>query len=178
MRLINTGTLELCEFVGNEIPSYAILSHTWSDKEVTFEDWADRASASTKDYDKIINTCGLAKSHGYDYVWVDTNCINKSSSAELTEAINSMFMWYQRAGICYAYLVDVPSANGTELSEHLTRSRWFTRGWTLQELLAPQEVEFYSSDWTFLGTKASLCSDISSITGISVNSAFLSEKPA
>ncbi|RYC56034.1 hypothetical protein CHU98_g10174 [Xylaria longipes] len=165
MRLINTKTYELHEFFGDQIPAYAILSHTWSDREITFGDWADRA-ASGKDYQKIRKTCQLASRQGYDYVWVDTNCIDKSSSAELTEAINSMFMWYKMAKICYAYLVDVPLAEGEVLSKHLARSRWFTRGWTLQELLAPREIEFYSHDWVLLGTKDSLCSGISSITGI------------
>ncbi|KAI0903576.1 heterokaryon incompatibility protein-domain-containing protein [Ustulina deusta] len=166
MRLINTRTRELYEFFGDRIPTYAILSHTWSDREITFRDWADRAGASGEGHRKILQACKLAERQGYDYIWVDTVCIDKSSSAELTEAINSMFMWYKMAGICYAYLIAVLWAKEERLSYHLSNSRWFTRGWTLQELLAPREVEFYSENWILLGTKASLCSDISSITGI------------
>ncbi|KAH8786770.1 heterokaryon incompatibility protein-domain-containing protein, partial [Hyaloscypha sp. PMI_1271] len=169
MRLIDTKTLALKEFFGNQIPRYAILSHTWREEEVSFQDWADQSSASQKKgYKKIFDTCQLAKKHGYDYVWVDTNCIDKSSSSELTEAINSMFKWYQSAQVCYAYLSDVPSSEGEEFSMRFRNSRWFSRGWTLQELLAPRDVEFYSNDWSLLGTKNSLSSDISTITGINI----------
>jgi hypothetical protein len=169
MRLIDIKTLALKEFFGDQIPPYAILSHTWQEEEVSFQDWADQSSASRKKgYKKIFDTCQLAKKHGHDYVWVDTNCIDKSSSSELTEAINSMFKWYQRAQVCYVYLSDVPSSEPGEFSECFHSSRWFSRGWTLQELLAPQDVKFYSNDWSFLGTKESLCSEISSITGISI----------
>jgi hypothetical protein len=169
MRLIDTKTLALKEFFGDQIPRYAILSHTWQEEEVSFQDWADQSSASQKKgYKKIFDTCQLAKKHGYDYVWVDTNCIDKSSSSELTEAINSMFKWYQSAQVCYAYLSDVPSSEAEEFSMRFRNSRWFSRGWTLQELLAPRDVEFYSNDWSLLGTKKSLSSDISSITGIDI----------
>ncbi|KAH8777280.1 heterokaryon incompatibility protein-domain-containing protein [Hyaloscypha finlandica] len=169
MRLIDTKTLALKEFFGNQIPRYAILSHTWQEEEVSFQDWADQSSASQKKgYKKIFDTCQLAKKHGYDYVWVDTNCIDKSSSSELTEAINSMFKWYQSAQVCYAYLSDVPSSEAEEFSMRFRNSRWFSRGWTLQELLAPRDVEFYSNDWSLLGTKKSLSSDISTITGINI----------
>lgn len=169
MRLIDTKTLALKEFFGNQIPRYAILSHTWQEEEVSFQDWADQSSASQKKgYKKIFDTCLLARIHGYDYVWVDTNCIDKSSSSELTEAINSMFKWYQSAQVCYAYLSDVPSSEAEEFSTRFRNSRWFSRGWTLQELLAPRDIEFYSNDWSLLGTKNSLSSDISTITGINI----------
>ena len=95
---------------------------------------------------------------------VDTCCIDKSSSAELTESINSMYRWYQEAAICYAYLFDVQSGDMSSLS----RSAWLTRGWTLQELIAPARVEFYSSTWDNLRTKASLKKEISAVTGIDV----------
>ncbi|RSL62684.1 hypothetical protein CEP53_004667 [Fusarium sp. AF-6] len=169
MRLINTATLSLDEFFGDQVPEYAILSHTWHEEEVAFRDWADQASASRKKgYRKIVDTCRLAREQGYGYVWVDTNCIDKSSSAELSEAINSMFSWYQGARVCYVYLSDVPSPALGEPTDTKTFrwSRWFTRGWTLQELLAPRDVEFYSKDWSLLGTKLSLCPEISLITGI------------
>lgn len=174
MRLIDTKTLALKEFLGIRLPPYAILSHTWEgEEEVSFQDWADHSINSStwkkKGCKKIIDTCQLAKNHGYDYLWVDTNCIDKSSSSELMEAINSMFKWYQFAQVCYVYLSDVPFSKGRQLSGLLRQSRWFQRGWTLQELLAPQDVQFYSNDWSLLGTKGSLRSEISSITGINID---------
>jgi hypothetical protein len=101
-----------------------------------------------------------------EFCWSDKNCIDKTSSAELSEAINSMYHWYRKADVCFAYLEDVPSA-GTEFPlSSMANSRWFSRGWTLQELVAPQIIEFYASDWKFLGTKEDSCDRLSSITGI------------
>jgi hypothetical protein len=174
MRLINVRTLALQEFFGDAIPPYAILSHTWNGEEVTYQDWQDLEAASKKaGYRKIKGACQLAEGHGYDWLWVDTNCIDKSSSAELSEAINSMFQWYQKAGRCYAYLIDVESSAESigedRMAIQLRKSRWFTRGWTLQELLAPNYLTFYAADWTKLGSKdSSLISIISSVTGIDV----------
>lgn len=168
MRLLNTHTLSFEEFYGN-LPKYAILSHTWGSEEVTFQDWADSSSMKHKSgYTKIVEACKQAKSDGYLYAWVDTNCIDKTSSAELTEAINSMFAWYNRAGICYAYLSDVPTFNPISFAEAFRRSRWFKRGWTLQELLAPEEVVFYAADWSRIGTKATLVREIAAATGINI----------
>ncbi|OIW27820.1 hypothetical protein CONLIGDRAFT_551906, partial [Coniochaeta ligniaria NRRL 30616] len=96
---------------------------------------------------------------GLAYVWIDTICIDKSSSAELSEAINSMFKWYRNAAICYAYLSDVPQVR-------LEYSRWFTRGWTLQEMIAPQELRFYDANWDALGTKSDLLDRLCDITGV------------
>ncbi|KPM41714.1 hypothetical protein AK830_g4825 [Neonectria ditissima] len=171
MRLINARTLLLREFYGENIPPYAILSHTWGDQEVTFQDWKDHSTAPEKSgYAKIHGACSQALLQGIEWVWVDTNCIDKSSSAELTEAINSMFMYYQQSNVCFAYLGDVPSAEGPDsdsLLSHVRNSRWFTRGWTLQELLAPEHLTFYAADWTRIGSKDRSLSDlISDITGI------------
>jgi hypothetical protein len=172
MRLINVRTLEFEEFYGHFIPKYAILSHTWEEGEVTFQDWKDHKGASRKaGYVKIKGACRRALRDGLDYVWVDTNCIDKSSSAELTEAINSMFAWYRDSVVCYAYLVDVPPSTEGEtyddLLNHLRQSRWFTRGWTLQELLAPSRVIFFASDWLRIGVRDSKFADeIADITGI------------
>lgn len=107
MRLIDTETRELREFSGDNIPKYAILSHTWEEGEVTFQDWTIAEREKKKGYFKINMACRQAQEHGWKYLWVDTNCIDKSSSAELSEAINSMFSWYQKASICYVYLADV-----------------------------------------------------------------------
>jgi len=171
MRLIHAETLALSEFFGTNIPRYAILSHTWGDEEVTFQDWADLDKASRKKgFAKIKGACAKAREHRLEWVWVDTNCIDKTSSAELTEAINSMFQWYAASQICYAYLSDVKSANEPDDDVFLSsirRSRWFTRGWTLQELLAPEVLTFYARDWTKLGTRdASMAGIIAEITGI------------
>lgn len=95
-------------------------------------------------------------------------CIDKSSSAELSEAINSMFRWYRDAEVCYAYLCDVPNAppSSGEAWDHIKKSKWFTRGWTLQELVAPKDLRFYSEDWHHLGTKAQFADMISKMTKI------------
>ncbi|KAH8901906.1 HET-domain-containing protein [Coniochaeta sp. PMI_546] len=172
MRLLNTTTIELTEFVG-EVPPYAILSHTWGDEEVTFQDMTCNKQAAARKkgyYSKILGACDQARvEDGLEWVWVDTCCIDKSSSAELSEAINSMFQWYNKARVCYAYLSDVQ--NETQF----TFSRWFTRGWTLQELLAPREIEFYSSTWEFIGTKFGLADSIAHVSG--VESTYLRGEP-
>ena len=169
MRLLFAKTVELKEFSEDEIPPYAILSHTWEKGEVTFQEMkASQSQAATKaGYLKIAGSCKQALRNNVEYVWVDTCCIDKSSSAELTEAINSMFRWYQRAEICYVYLADVPAnEDALAFESSFARSRWFTRGWTLQELLAPNTVQFFSNDWRPIGTKTDLCPQISRITGI------------
>ncbi|KAI0884831.1 heterokaryon incompatibility protein-domain-containing protein [Annulohypoxylon maeteangense] len=172
MRLINTRDYRMEEFFGDQIPIYAILSHTWEKGEVTFQDWQNIDSSSIRKkpgFKKIKAACRQAVTDELDWLWVDTNCIDKSSSAELTEAINSMFVWYRDAEVCYAYLQDVPSTglrNGKIMSS-FEKSRWFSRGWTLQELLAPKQVIFYTEDWMRIGSKAgSLISKIAAITGI------------
>ena len=170
MHLLHTRTGELREFHGDEIPAYAILSHVWGEEEVTYQDMqASRTQAAKKaGFSKISQTCRKAlEEESLEYAWVDTCCIDKSSSAELTEAINSMFRWYQEAKTCYVHLADVPTRWDPVFKSAFTSSRWFTRGWTLQELLAPKDVRFYSMDWTFLGTKIELCDEISKITTIS-----------
>ncbi|KAI9639959.1 hypothetical protein NHQ30_011689 [Ciborinia camelliae] len=171
MRLINAKTLDLEEFYGNSIPGYAILSHTWGlqKDEVSFQDWQFRKQESTKKpgFFKITATCKQALLNNLDYAWVDTMCIDKTSSAELSEAINSMFAWYRNAVVCYVYLSDVSNIDKRSFPEEKFRaSRWFTRGWTLQELLAPAAVVFYSCEWVNLGTKSHLGVIISKITGI------------
>ncbi|KAI1145569.1 heterokaryon incompatibility protein-domain-containing protein [Nemania diffusa] len=117
-----------------------------------------------KGYKKAINCCLIARANGFDYVWIDTCCIDKTSSAELSEAINSMYRWYEEADICYAYLADVPPKAGT--GDEYRRSKWFTRGWTLQELIALSTVTFFNSEWQTVGDKLDLQQLISDITGI------------
>ncbi|WAO95884.1 HET domain-containing protein [Fusarium falciforme] len=166
MRLINTKTLQLEEFNEDNRPLYAILSHTWGDQEVTFQHMQDdRSHHSWKaGYRKIAQTCKVALNSGIGYAWVDTCCIDKTSSAELSEAINSMFRWYEDAEICYAYLPDVvgPSSGGLAVVE----SRWFTRGWTLQELIAPRNLVFYATNWKYINSRSNLSEAIARVTGI------------
>jgi hypothetical protein len=171
MRLIRGNTLELVEFSDSDIPPYAILSHTWGSEEITYQEMCKDApnkirinsQSQQESYNKIQYCCAQASKDGLDYSWVDTICIDKSSSSELSEAINSMFRWYSNAVVCYAYLSDVQF-----LSSDLSGSRWFTRGWTLQELIAPRRILFFTSQWELIGTKESLCGKISNITGIDV----------
>ena len=157
----------LVEFIGENVPPYSILSHTWSQNgsEVTYRDFVDGTGKNKVGYDKI-RSCGIQTAKkGLQYFWVDTCCIDKTSSAELSEAINSMFRWYQEAKICFAYLEDVPS--DLLISKWWTADiRWFSRGWTLQELLAPRQLEFFAADWTFLGTKSDHCGVLSQMTMI------------
>ncbi|KAF4918005.1 Vegetative incompatibility protein HET-E-1 [Colletotrichum viniferum] len=174
MRLINVNTLELEEFFGEKIPQYAILSHTWVDgEEVTFQEFPDQKRKAEKGgpnksgWDKIQSTVQLARKDNYHHAWIDTCCIDKTSSAELTEAINSMMSWYDQSQVCYTYLADVPSGLDHQGQEDAFRkSRWFTRGWTLQELLAPSKLIFIFSDWTKFGTRDEMAYLVSSITGI------------
>ncbi|KAI8712637.1 HET domain-containing protein [Fusarium sp. LHS14.1] len=173
MRLINVRTMALEEFYGDQVPRYAILSHTWGQGEVTFQDWKAPNLASQKaGFAKILGACRQAREDSLEYLWVDTNCIDKTSSAELSEAINSMFAWYRDAVVCYAFLVDVPTihSNGLDRDKGFRQSRWFTRGWTLQELLAPKEVIFFDQNWQKIGARSgSLAERISAITQINVN---------
>jgi ankyrin repeat protein len=163
MRLLNTENLRVEEFRDSEVEPYAILSHTWHDDEVTFQDMENRDKAKIKKgYEKVKECSSLAKPNRFKYIWIDTCCIDKRSSAELSEAINSMYRWYQEADVCYAYLADVESKS------EFSNSKWFTRGWTLQELIAPSRVKFLNKKWRDLGTKKSLRQDVSDCTGIPV----------
>lgn len=174
MRLLHTVTLKLKEFFDDLIPEYAILSHTWGYNEFLFSDVDKSNSRRRADFPKVSAFCSLAFKHGYEWVWVDTCCIDKSSSAELSESINSMYRWYKAAHMCYVYMEDVrkhdlgSSKDDGETSRRFASSRWWTRGWTLQELIAPAQVEFYDGAWQWLGTKKSLESGIAAITTVDV----------
>ncbi|KAF4886721.1 Vegetative incompatibility protein HET-E-1 [Colletotrichum fructicola] len=171
MWLVNTYTLTLEEVTDPFSHNYAILSHTWDSDEITFQDiWSsERRSAERKiGHAKLAKTCEIARQRGLQYAWVDSCCIDKSSSAELSEAINSMFAWYQHSKVCFAFLSDLPPLNSNDTSEEVfRRCRWFTRGWTLQELIAPRNIEFYNSEWVQVSRKAECLDVLSKITGIS-----------
>lgn len=152
------------------VPPYAILSHTWGsvEDEVEYQDVLDGVASSKPAFSKI-EFCGRqAARDGIEYFWVDTCCINKSNSSELQEAITSMFRWYQRSKKCYVYLSDVRVDRERDegWEEPFQASRWFTRGWTLQELIAPSTVEFFDSGGQFLGDKRELEQQIFEITKI------------
>lgn len=167
MRLLDIESKTLEEFTDETRVSYAILSHRWEDDEVLFQDIKQGTAPLKKGWQKVENFCRIAEKEGFRYVWIDTCCIDKSSSTELSEAINSMYRWYQHADTCFAYLNDcgydaVRQPGSTELQ----KSKWFTRGWTLQELIAPAEVVFLSAEWREFGTRRSLASQIWQITNI------------
>lgn len=168
MRLINSSTLELEEFYGDAIPPYAILSHRWLDDEVSLQDLQSDRATSKAGYAKIEQCCAQALRDGLTHAWVDTCCIDKTSSAELTEAINSMYAWYRDADVCYAYLSDVTASALSPDDTSFDESVWFTRGWTLQELLAPSSVLFYNASWSPLGARddEALTARIAAATGI------------
>ncbi|KAH8806152.1 heterokaryon incompatibility protein-domain-containing protein [Xylogone sp. PMI_703] len=181
MRLLHTATLKLEEFSANRIPPYAIISHTWEETEVTFQDMRWDLTEKMTGYEKIKNACLTAVACGFEYVWLDTCCIDKTSSAELSEAIDLMFHWYREAEACFAYLADLPSSPSHEsvtdnsddalsarIKSDFSKCRWFTRGWTLQELIAAPIVIFLDEKWEMVGTKSSLKQTISDITGIPV----------
>ena len=184
MRLLNTQNLTLQEFHGRNIPRYAILSHRWGDAEVSYQDYRDGKLTDGSGFSKILELCKLAKSRGHEWTWIDTCCIDKTSSAELTESINSMWAWYRKSIECYVYMADMPDwvqlcspagqsgidtrsekLDNTSFQE-FRRSRWFSRGWTLQELIAPNQVLFCTSAWRILGSKGELAQKLSVITGI------------
>jgi hypothetical protein len=158
MWLLNTHSLKLEAFLG-DTPSYAILSHRWENEELSFGD-ITAEHRHLKGYHKVEVFCKEARRNHSEYVWVDTCCIDKKSSAELGEAINSMYMWYEQADICYAYLCDVDGAND------IAQSSWFTQGWTLQELLAPTALIFYDCNWSPMASKHELAAKLTDITGI------------
>ncbi|KAH6842046.1 hypothetical protein B0T12DRAFT_448032 [Alternaria alternata] len=165
MRLLrreDDGSFSLTEFTGQHPPSYAILSHTWDadSQEVTYQDILQHTSHNKNGYKKIHFCADQAEANSLEYFWVDTCC----SSAELTESINSMYQWYEAARICFVLLEDLVS--GQPLEACLTSCRWFSRGWTLQELIAPRLVRFFDQSLQFVGTKRDHAKLISTTTKI------------
>ena len=163
MWLLDTTSLALSAFFDENTPYYAILSHTWGPEEVSFQDiqGPHERILNKAGYKKIKECCAKALEAGFEYVWIDTCCIDKTNSVELSEAINSMFRWYQNSATCYAYLADV-----TPNDSPFGTSRWFKRGWTLQELIAPIDVLFFDLYWNEIGSRESLRGDIESVTGV------------
>ena len=165
------------EFKPSAIPQvYAILSHRWLDGEVLFKDIENGTAESKAGFSKLEFCARQAAKDGIVYFWVDTCCINKESSAELSEAINSMFTWYKNATKCYVYLSDLSLSRWdikVSTAEHrmkkLRKNLWFTRGWTLQELIAPSSVEFFSKEGWRIGDKTTFREEVGQVTGLPVD---------
>ncbi|KAK7428166.1 hypothetical protein QQZ08_005406 [Neonectria magnoliae] len=168
MYLLNVSTNKLESFSDGAIPKYGILSHTWGQNEPIFDDFQSSSRRwklkRGSQHAKVNGCCAQAESDGLNYVWIDNCCIDKKSSAELSEAINSMFTWYANAAVCYVYLGDLlpvaqrqsnsgqqPLSLDAAQLKNLQKAKWFTRGWTLQELLAPSLLKFYDSAWNIVG---------------------------
>ncbi|KAI2637301.1 HET-domain-containing protein [Xylaria nigripes] len=164
MRLLNTKTLRLEDFRFNvKKPDYVILSHTWEADEILFGDVEHGTSASWRHKAgcaKVFGAASLARTMRYDYLWMDSCCIDKASSAELSETLNSMYQWYQQSAICFAFLADVRIES---FKRDFSRCRWFTR---VQELIAPRNLQFYDLNWSYLGSRRDLAREIEEITQI------------
>lgn len=176
MRLLHfdaLGKLILTDFRGKRIPPYAILSHRWSDSEILIEDISNgNYKEKEEGYRKLRFCAKQTAQDGLRYFWIDTCCIDRWDNNERSKAINSMFQWYQNAARCYVFLSDVPlfaTADTPQRSDWETsfrKSEWFTRGWTLQELVAPVSVEFFSCEGQRIGDKVSLNQLLHDITDI------------
>ena len=172
--------IKVLEFAHDDARSYAILSHRWTGEEVNYEEIVDLAKMEKDEqneirqrlgYQKILASCEKAKEDEFEWLWVDTCCIDKRSSAELSEAINSMYRWYENSGVCYAYLHDVRSPFLRRTNKKMYPNskgwpEWFSRGWTLQEMIAPRNVQFFDKDWVYTGNKKMLAHTLSRITGV------------
>ena len=176
-RLPGSAGFSLVERFGGDVPPYAILSHTWGsdEDEVTFSDLRQDRAKHVLGYSKLMFCSKQAATDNLGFFWVDTCCIDKNSSNELSEAINSMFKWYRNAKKCYVLLSDV-AADGSledmsqqEWARLFRNSRWFQRGWTLQEMLAPEVVEFFAKDGRLLGNKTTLLQALNYRTQIPIS---------
>ena len=172
---------KVLDFGDDEETEYAILSHRWVREEVDYGEMVELAKMAVEErdeirqcdgYRKILQSCELAQKDGYEKLWVDTCCIDKRSSAKLSEAINLMYRWYENAKVCYAYLHDVPdpcfpTVNDKErYPDFRGWPEWFLHGWTLQELIAPSDVQFLNKDWQSIGDKTALAPTLQNITGV------------
>ena len=187
MRLLHARDLVFKEFIGKTVPDYAIVSHRWGDEEISHQTFNDHCETYINGerhghgWTKIVKACELALGQGLEWVWIGTCCIDKRSSAELTEAINSMFEWYRQSEICFAFLPDVYGVckfdpydvlPPTQFeSKEFRSSVWFTRAWTLQELIAPTEVQFFNANFEHIGTKIdkTVAHLVSDATGIPID---------
>jgi hypothetical protein len=164
MRLLertNSGKIRLVHVDDDKVPPYAILSHTWGRDEVLLHEIINGTGENKLGYRKIRFCADQAWRENLKFSWVDTCCIDKCNAVELQEAINRMFRYYREAVKCYVYLDDVPGLS-------FPSCRWFSRGWTLQELIAPVWVDFFTGEGIYLGSRESLEREIHDVTGIPV----------
>ncbi|KAK3623731.1 hypothetical protein LTR56_014697 [Elasticomyces elasticus] len=158
MRLLNVQTLNFTEF-SSDVPKYVIASHRWTaGSEAKTKDVEKRRNTHSSGYKKVEGFAKYARDciADVEWFWIDTCCVNQESSQEVNEAVNSMFSWYANAEMCLVYLADVDKPlHEDECLPRLQASEWFTRGWTLQELLAPHMVTFLSKRWEVIGNKSS-----------------------
>ncbi|KAL6161718.1 hypothetical protein ACJQWK_08470 [Exserohilum turcicum] len=176
MRLLHfdtLGKLILTDFRGKLIPPYTILSHRWGDSEILIEDVLNRNYKEKEEGHRKLRFCAeQAAQDGLQYFWIDTCCIDRWDNNERSKAINSMFEWYRKAARCYVFLSDVSVASTTEVPQRSSweasfrASDWFKRGWTLQELIAPVSVDFFSREGLRIGDKASLDQLLHDITDV------------
>lgn len=176
MRLLHSDALGraiLTDFRGKPIPPYAILSHRWGDSEILIEDVLNGNYKQKEEGHWKLRFCAeQAAQDGLQYFWVDTCCIDRWDNNERSKAINSMFEWYRKAARCYVFLSDVSVASRIEAAQRSSweasfrASNWFTRGWTLQELIAPVSVDFFSREGLRIGDKASLDQLLHDITDV------------
>ncbi|KAH7119651.1 heterokaryon incompatibility protein-domain-containing protein [Dendryphion nanum] len=189
MRLLNAEFMTLESFNSkSDRPSYAILSHTWNENELIFEDLYTDDFTNLPGFSKVKQSCEQALRDGHSHIWIDTCCIDKRSSSELSEAINSMFQWYGEALECFAFLQDVYDYSDIEefkwcpenyiltstqlqklKNSQFAKSRYWTRGWTLPEVIAPNSVVFYDHNFQRIGSRDELRRVVSVITGINEN---------
>lgn len=184
MRCLNTETFELHSGTqeGFKVQGYAVLSHRWMEPEILCHQVGryaqelrnTRGRHHVPQLDKILGACITARQKGISWMWIDSCCINKRESSELAESINSMYKWYTEAVICLTHFADVRrDANMATAGPRMfydsrtgKPSVWFTRGWTLQELLAPKNMLFYDANWQLMGSKKNLAPELEKITGI------------
>lgn len=170
MRLLNSD-FQFCDF-DDSPPPYAILSHTWSERneeEVSYQDLED---GTTKSLLKLQLCRDWTMAANLEYFWIDTCCIDKRNDAEIGYAIRSMWRWYCEASVCFVYLSDLSKKrkpNTEDWRDNLKDCRWFTRGWTLQELVASKKLELYARDG-YLGSREALLPALKTITGINLRS--------
>ncbi|KIV86704.1 hypothetical protein PV11_02302 [Exophiala sideris] len=173
MRLLHTTNISQHKFSDGDIPKYAILSHRWvENEEISLNDFKEGPLRDKSGWAKIQQSCKFAKSLNHDWIWIDTCCIDKSNSEELSEAIKSMYHWYRNAECCLTYLCDVSKDSDPsrifKVKGSSKDSEWFRRGWTLQELLAPRQLRFYDMEWNYLGTRSQLVNELQTVTGIDI----------
>lgn len=186
MRVINTASFEMKSDMGDaklREEGYAVLSHRWVGPETTFHQYekhvAELKSGSTAlspQLERIHGACICARNKGIEWLWIDSCCINKLSAVEETESINSMYRWYRHSVLCITYLYDVELDDTLEPTDPRIfnnsggkPAEWFSRGWTLQELLASGKMEFYDKNWKSMGTKRDMKASLSKLTGIDEN---------